>query len=221
MRAMIVAAALHSAVASAASGGLSCNVEDQSVKLAGRKRRHARHGRPVFNFRGQLEILDAASCSSDLRNAEFDAGARAPVLARPAGPEVAALPLSATATSPHRLRSSWPSRRRRATTRESATALQAHRVRHDRRHEQRRQDPQLARRDHCFVERRLQTGGQDKAHCVQPRYRSRRNRRLREPKARRWPSVSHIIELIAPFPGRRSSTSLASAKRAASTMPSW
>ena len=41
-----------------------------------------------------------------------------------------------------------------------------------------------------------------------------------EPKTMRRSALSHIIAVIAPLPGRRSSTSLPSAKRAASTMPS-
>jgi hypothetical protein len=40
------------------------------------------------------------------------------------------------------------------------------------------------------------------------------------PKAMRRSSLSHIIEVTAPLPGRRSSTSFWSAKRTAITMPS-
>ena len=43
-----------------ASGGLSCSLEDQSVRIAIESGVTRGMGGPVFNFRGTLEILDKA-----------------------------------------------------------------------------------------------------------------------------------------------------------------
>ena len=72
MRFAIVAAAFLSTVGSAAaSGGLSCEVEDEDVRIAVTSGVTRGMGSPIFNFRGTLEILDKA-VTEDLRKTEFD-----------------------------------------------------------------------------------------------------------------------------------------------------
>lgn len=55
-----------------ASGGLSCKVEDKAVRLTIESGVTRGMGSPVFNFRGELEIVDAA-VADDLRKTPFDA----------------------------------------------------------------------------------------------------------------------------------------------------
>jgi hypothetical protein len=69
--AIIVAALLSAAGSAAASGGLSCEIEDKSARIAIMSGVTHGMGSPVFNFKGALEILDSA-VTDDLRKAEFD-----------------------------------------------------------------------------------------------------------------------------------------------------
>jgi hypothetical protein len=72
MRSVLVLAGLLAAVLpAAASGGLSCSLEDPSVRIAIESGVTRGMGGPVFNFRGTLEILDKA-VAEDLRKTEFD-----------------------------------------------------------------------------------------------------------------------------------------------------
>jgi hypothetical protein len=71
MRGLAVVAGLFAgAIPAAASGGLSCNVEDQSVKIVLESGVTRGMGSPVFNFAGSLEILDK-TVVEDLRKSEF------------------------------------------------------------------------------------------------------------------------------------------------------
>ena len=55
----------------AASGGLSCDIEDQSARISVASGVTRGMGSPVFNFKAALEILDKG-VTEDLRKAEFD-----------------------------------------------------------------------------------------------------------------------------------------------------
>lgn len=54
-----------------ASGGLSCSAKDEAVKLTIESGVARGMGSPVFNFRGEIEILDK-SVAEDLRKISFD-----------------------------------------------------------------------------------------------------------------------------------------------------
>jgi hypothetical protein len=72
MRFFLVLAGLIAATApAAASGGIWCHLEDQSVKLSVDSGVTRGLGAPFFNFRGKLEILDKA-IPEKLRTTEFD-----------------------------------------------------------------------------------------------------------------------------------------------------
>jgi hypothetical protein len=62
---------LANTLPASASGGLSCSLEDQSVRIAIESGVTRGMGGPVFNFRGTLEILDKA-VPEDLRRTEFE-----------------------------------------------------------------------------------------------------------------------------------------------------
>ena len=68
---LVITALAAMVVPAAASGGLSCSLEDQSVRIAIESGVTRGMGGPVFNFRGTLEILDKA-VAEDLRKTEFD-----------------------------------------------------------------------------------------------------------------------------------------------------
>jgi hypothetical protein len=71
MRSIIAFAALVCAVdTAAASGGLSCEVEDKSVRMAIGSGVTRGMGSPLFNFDGKLEVLDK-SVAGDLMKTEF------------------------------------------------------------------------------------------------------------------------------------------------------
>lgn len=71
MRSLLVLSALMAAtLPAAASGGIWCNLEDQSVRLSIESGVTRGMGAPFFNFRGTLEILDN-SIADDLRKSEF------------------------------------------------------------------------------------------------------------------------------------------------------
>src|SRR5262245_12517196 len=71
MRSTIAFAVLLSAVTSAsASGGISCNAEDQSAKFVIESGVTHGLGGPLFNFRATLEIVDK-NVAKDLRRIEF------------------------------------------------------------------------------------------------------------------------------------------------------
>jgi hypothetical protein len=72
MRFLLVLAGLAAAtLPAAASGGIWCHLEDQSVKLSVDSGVTRGLGGPFFNFRGKLEILDK-SVPEKLRMIEFD-----------------------------------------------------------------------------------------------------------------------------------------------------
>jgi hypothetical protein len=72
MRFFLVLAGLAAAtLPAAASGGIWCHLEDQSVKLSVDSGVTRGLGAPFFNFRGKLEILDK-SVPEKLRTTEFD-----------------------------------------------------------------------------------------------------------------------------------------------------
>jgi hypothetical protein len=72
MRSIIAAAALLSAVnGAAASGGLWCDIEDKSVRIAINSGVTRGMGGPIFNFAGKVEVLDKA-VPADLQKTEFD-----------------------------------------------------------------------------------------------------------------------------------------------------
>ena len=68
---LVITALAAMVVPASASGGLSCSLEDQSVRIAIESGVTRGMGGPVFNFRGTLEILDKA-VPEDLRRTEFD-----------------------------------------------------------------------------------------------------------------------------------------------------
>lgn len=71
MRSIIAAAALLSAVSSAAaSGGIWCDLEDKAVRISINSGVTHGMGGPLFNFDGKLEILDK-TVPADLRKTEF------------------------------------------------------------------------------------------------------------------------------------------------------
>jgi len=71
MRGLAVVASLFAgAIPAAASGGLSCNAEDQSVKIVIESGVTRGMGSPIFNFRGVLEVLEKG-VADDLRRTEF------------------------------------------------------------------------------------------------------------------------------------------------------
>lgn len=67
MLALIVA----SAGSAAASGGLSCDVEDKAARISVESGVTRGMGSPVFNFRASVQVLDPA-VSEDLRKTGFD-----------------------------------------------------------------------------------------------------------------------------------------------------
>jgi hypothetical protein len=69
--AVVLAALLSTAGSAAASGGLSCDVEDKDVRIAVSSGVTRGMGSPIFNFRATLEILDEA-VTEDLRKTEFE-----------------------------------------------------------------------------------------------------------------------------------------------------
>ena len=72
MRLLVVLAGLIAGtLPAAASGGIWCILEDQSVRLSIESGVTHGMGSPFFNFRGKLEILDA-SVPEKLRTAEFE-----------------------------------------------------------------------------------------------------------------------------------------------------
>src|SRR6187431_2648919 len=68
---LVIATLAAMIVPAAASGGLTCSLEDQSVGIAIESGVTHGMGGPVFNFRGTLEVLDKA-VAQDLRRTEFD-----------------------------------------------------------------------------------------------------------------------------------------------------
>jgi hypothetical protein len=62
---------LSAAGSAAASGGLSCDVEDEDVRVAVQSGVTRGMGSPIFQFKGTLEILDKA-VTEDLRKTEFE-----------------------------------------------------------------------------------------------------------------------------------------------------
>src|SRR5688572_4042803 len=66
-----VVAFLSAVVPAAASGGLSCDVEDKSVRVAIASGVTRGMGSPIFQFKGTLEIL-GKEVTADLRKTEFD-----------------------------------------------------------------------------------------------------------------------------------------------------
>jgi hypothetical protein len=71
MRSIIAIAAFVSAAnTTAASGGLSCDVEDKSVRVSIASGVTHGMGSPIFNFAGKLEVLDK-TVAEDLQKAEF------------------------------------------------------------------------------------------------------------------------------------------------------
>ena len=68
---VVLAGLIAGTLPAAASGGIWCHLEDQSVRAVDRERRHQRHGRAVLQFPGKLEILDA-SVPEKLRTVEFE-----------------------------------------------------------------------------------------------------------------------------------------------------
>ena len=72
MRLLVVLAGLIAGtLPAAASGGIWCILEDQSVRLSIESGVTRGMGSPFFNFRGKLEVLDA-SVPQKLRTAEFE-----------------------------------------------------------------------------------------------------------------------------------------------------
>ena len=72
MRLLVVLAGLIAGtLPAAASGGIWCILEDQSVLLSIESGVTRGMGSPFFNFRGKLEVLDA-SVPQKLRTAEFE-----------------------------------------------------------------------------------------------------------------------------------------------------
>lgn len=72
MRAIITAMSILLAAGPAvASGGLSCGAKDEAVKLTIESGVTRGMGSPVFDFRGEIEILDNA-VAQDLRKMSFD-----------------------------------------------------------------------------------------------------------------------------------------------------
>ncbi|MEJ6782228.1 hypothetical protein [Aminobacter sp. Piv2-1] len=72
MRAIMTAMSILLAAGPAvASGGLSCGAKDEAVKLAIESGVTRGMGSPVFDFRGEIEILDNA-VAQDLRKMSFD-----------------------------------------------------------------------------------------------------------------------------------------------------
>jgi len=57
---LVIATLAAMIVPAAASGGLSCSLEDQSVRIAIESGVTRGMGGPIFNFRGTLEIFDKA-----------------------------------------------------------------------------------------------------------------------------------------------------------------
>jgi hypothetical protein len=64
-------AAMIAATPASASGGLWCDADDASVRLKIESGATRGQGNPLFNFRGELEIKDAA-VAADLRGSSFD-----------------------------------------------------------------------------------------------------------------------------------------------------
>ncbi|MGF7005674.1 hypothetical protein [Aminobacter sp. BE322] len=72
MRAIMTAMSILLAAGPAvASGGLSCGAKDEAVKLTIESGVTRGMGSPVFDFRGEIEILDNA-VAQDLRRMSFD-----------------------------------------------------------------------------------------------------------------------------------------------------
>lgn len=72
MRAIMTAMSILLAAGPAvASGGLSCGAKDEAVKLTIESGVTRGMGSPVFDFRGEIEILDNA-VAQDLRKMSFD-----------------------------------------------------------------------------------------------------------------------------------------------------